>query len=86
MTASAPLPRSAGTATAPEGATLDLVDWVGFKWLMASEGERVDATRAMDDSVYARECLMRGLSARDTDLRETARQMLRRLQPGAHRP
>lgn len=86
MTTPAPLPLPAGPAAAPADAALDLVDWVGFKWLMASEGERVDATRAMDDSAYARECLMRGLSARDTDLRETARQMLRRLQPGAHRP
>jgi hypothetical protein len=85
MTASAPAPLPAGPAAAGCSPPLGLVDWVVYKWLMAREGERVDAMRAMDDGAYAHECLSRGLHAGHGDLRETARQMMDRLAPPARR-
>jgi hypothetical protein len=33
------------------------VDFVDFKWLMASVGHRVDAQRMQRDDAYARQCL-----------------------------
>lgn len=34
-----------------------LVDFVDFKWLMASQGHRVDAQRMQSDPDYAMQCL-----------------------------
>jgi hypothetical protein len=80
---SAPIPAPiAMPASAPapdDGVPIGVVDWVGYKWMMASEGERVDVARVQHDDAYAHECLRRGLCARDLSLRETARLLLQRL-------
>lgn len=55
------------------------LEWVGFKWLMCTQGEPVDVVRATNDALYARRCLERGLQASDEDLREISRRMLARL-------
>lgn len=49
-----------------------LLDWVDFKWLMASEGRRVNVDRLQCDSGYAEQCVAQALDSRSGLLRRLA--------------
>ncbi|MFP5399535.1 MAG: hypothetical protein ACLGIT_14520 [Gammaproteobacteria bacterium] len=54
----------------------DLLDWVDFKWLMATEGHSVHLERLQADRGYALRCLQVGAGSRCATLRERARSLL----------
>jgi hypothetical protein len=60
----------AASAAAPE-----LIDFVDFKWLMATEGHRVDLERLRDDPAYARGCLALAAGSRQDFLRQAAERL-----------
>ncbi len=60
----------------PESPPAQLVDFVDFKWLMASEGHRVDAPRLQCDAVYAQHCLALALASPSIMLRRLALRLL----------
>lgn len=60
----------------PELQASQLVDFVDFKWLMASEGHRVDVARLQQDADYSRQCLGLALATRSTVLHSLARRLL----------
>jgi hypothetical protein len=66
----------------PEQAAVDLVDIVGFKWLMAHEGHAVHAQRLQEDAAYARECLALAEQSPTPALRSLAASLRARLHPG----
>jgi hypothetical protein len=53
-----------------------LVDYVDLKWLMASEGHRIDLARLQCDLAYVRQCLAVALGARSDVLRHLAGKLL----------
>lgn len=54
-----------------------LLDWVDFKWLMASEGRRVDLDRLQSDSMYAEQCVAQALDSPSGLLRRLALKLRR---------
>jgi len=54
-----------------------LLDWVDFKWLMASEGRRVDVDRLQCDSGYAEACVVQALASPSGLLRRLALKLQR---------
>lgn len=54
-----------------------LLDWVDFKWLMASEGRRVDVDRLQCDSGYAEQCVEQALGSPSGLLRRLALKLQR---------
>jgi hypothetical protein len=60
--------------------TIDLVEWVDFKWLMAANGHPVHLERLQADPAYALQCLQLGMAAPCSTLRSRARQLLAGLQ------
>lgn len=53
-----------------------LVDFVDFKWLMASQGHRVDAQRMQADPDYAQQCLALAQASTSDLLRSVATRLL----------
>ena len=53
----------------------DLLDLVDFKWLMATEGRRVDLTRLQADLLYARICVVSALESDCDALRHCAERL-----------
>ncbi|WP_088287155.1 hypothetical protein [Ideonella sp. A 288] len=60
----------------PEIQVPQLVDFVDFKWLMASEGHRIDVARLQRDADYGRQCLVLALATRSTVLHRLAQRLL----------
>lgn len=58
---------------------LELVDIVDFKWLMASDGLRVNVERLQTDRDYAAECFARASLSRCEPLRHAALRLRTRL-------
>ena len=54
-----------------------LLDWVDFKWLMASQGRRVDVDRLQCDSGYAEQCVAQALTLPSELLRRLALKLQR---------
>jgi hypothetical protein len=67
------------TMTLPQTPTLDLLEIIDFKWLMAHEGHRVHVERLQADPVYARECLAIGAASAHKALQMVALRMCARL-------
>jgi len=61
--------------SAPECKSLELVDIVDFKWLMAHEGRSVHVERLQRDRAYALECLAQGANSPTDALRAVARRL-----------
>jgi hypothetical protein len=60
--------------------SLQLVDWVDLKWLMAADGCVIDLDRLQADAPYASRCVDLALASRQPMLRRLA-QRLRRHMP-----
>ncbi len=54
-----------------------LIDWVDFKWLMATEGCRVDVDRLQCDPGYAERCVALALASPSGLLRRLALKLQR---------
>ncbi len=54
----------------------DMVDFVDFKWLMASMGHRVDVPRLRCDAAYAQLCLSLALASPSLLLQQLASRLL----------
>ncbi|HMM84544.1 hypothetical protein [Azohydromonas sp.] len=54
----------------------DLLDWVDFKWLMATEGHSVHLERLQADRRYALHCLQLGAGSSCATLRARSRSLL----------
>jgi hypothetical protein len=67
------------TMTLPEMPTLDLLEIIDFKWLMAHEGHRVHVERLQADPEYARACLALGTASTHKALQMVAQRICARL-------
>jgi hypothetical protein len=65
------------TVTLPTGSAPELIDLVDFKWLMATEGHRVDLDRLQADRAYARGCIALAAGSGSQWLRQAAQRLLR---------
>jgi hypothetical protein len=63
-----------------EQCTLDLVDIVELKWLLAGEGLHVHVERLQSDPGYARECLCAAERSDNAALRRVASKLRARLE------
>lgn len=54
-----------------------LIDWVDFKWLMATEGCHLDVDRLQSDAGYAQQCLAQALQSPTALLRSLALKLQR---------
>jgi hypothetical protein len=61
--------------SAHERRSLDLVDIIDFKWLMAHEGHHVHVERLQQDSAYASECLSKAFDSPVEALRRVSRRL-----------
>jgi hypothetical protein len=59
--------------------SIELVDLVDFKWLMAHEGHHVHVARLQTDSAYARECLAHAAASPTDTLRAVAQRLCGRM-------
>ena len=59
----------------PESQPLQLVDYVDFKWLMASLGHRIDVARLQSDAGYAEECVGLAMASPSAVLHRLARRL-----------
>jgi hypothetical protein len=55
--------------------TANLLDIIGFKWLMAREGHRVHVQRLQSDPDYASECLAMAAASEQEALVHAARRL-----------
>jgi hypothetical protein len=60
------------TCFAAQAKVPELIDFVDFKWLMATEGHRIDLERLQADAAYARGCLALAAGSRQDFLRRAA--------------
>jgi hypothetical protein len=67
------------TMTLPPTPTLELLEIIDLKWLMAHEGHRVHVERLQADPVYARECLAIGAASAHKALQMVALRICARL-------
>ena len=65
-------------AFSPQSPVPELVDWVDLKWLLASQGHRVDLSRLISDADYSHHCLALAASSRLTVLRQLAARLCER--------
>jgi hypothetical protein len=56
-----------------------LAEWIGFKWLMGVQGQRIDVGRLQADRVYALDCLAQACGGPDPALRAYAERLRQRL-------
>ncbi len=59
----------------PESQPLQLVDYVDFKWLMASVGHRIDVARLQSDAAYAEMCMGWALASPSAVLHRLAKRL-----------
>ncbi len=59
--------------------TLNLVEIIDFKWLMAGDGHRVHVERLQADRSYAGHCLALGAASHTSALRDVALRLAARL-------
>lgn len=59
--------------------TLQLVDVIDLKWLMAGIGHRVHVERLLADAGYARQCLALASAAPEAEVRAAAARVCRQL-------
>jgi hypothetical protein len=67
------------TTSLHEMPTLDLLEIIDLKWLMAHEGHRVHVERLQTDIAYARHCLSIAAASPDKSLQAVARRIAARL-------
>ena len=75
-----PLPARNPSPTTPP-ALPPLLEFVNFKWQMASEGHRVDLDRLQHEPAYARGCLAVAGGSTSSALRQAADRLAHGLQP-----
>jgi hypothetical protein len=56
-----------------------LIEWIDFKWLMATEGHRVDVDRLQREAAYAARCLDLALASPSALLHQVATRLRGRL-------
>jgi hypothetical protein len=64
------------TSLPSAAAVPELIDLVDFKWLMATEGHRVDLDRLQSDRAYARGCIALAAGSGSQWLRHAAQRLL----------
>ena len=59
--------------------TLELVDVIDLKWLMARDGHHVHVERLLADTLYAQQCLVAAAGSKHEAIRNAAQRIRRRL-------
>ncbi len=67
------------TMPLPEMPTLDLLEIIDLKWLMAHQGHRVHVEKLQSDMAYARQCISLATASTDKSLQAVARRIAARL-------